>query len=752
MDGPVFRGWSCFSTQSTTDIPADGNWHLLSLTYTRTATAGNVQFFVDGVPRNTVGNTDVTSHQAPPSPDTTATLIIGASVNSEIQQFLGDMDEVEMFNRAVTPAEWTGLFNARAIGKCRDLIPIIVTTSPPFIGATVALSPGGSQTDSYSTAATPGTYTASAQPTVTTSTTEYRLRTPNTWTPTSAAGPSTTASVIAATIFTAFYDTYYRVTLSGQGCAAQGIPGVGPGSGNGWLLAGSTVSATLSGITGYTVTGGTINGVPQIPTSGVLSITVNPVNGPLTIIVNCAPGQGVPITVQTNQSGALAFTIAGNASVNGTYTAPKTYTATAGDSGYSHTTISPQTVAGTYYTFQNWSPSPTSTPAALPQSIPGIPTTATTYTANFNIAGYVVTVVNNCGGVSVGPVAQAISTTPLIFPPNTPLAVSAAPGSNQTLTNVVVSQPGAANQTFTFANGATTVSIGNLTGPITITVNCGTATGVTHTVTTSPAALKVTIDGSAQLTAPQTTSAWVAGTNHALGAPTQLNTAGTTQYTLKSTNGWTTTAGAISPTGAIASAPATSSTYTASFDTAYKVTMQLSGCTLLRDNTGIPASGGSAFIAAGTSIQFGIIPISGQQPWNVTLNGVNQNITGGFATTQTVNGPITVIAECGRITAAYSPNSLGVADLKLTSAAGSATAINLRVTSIGAFNPATITYTNTGLISVWGNLAAGQSAARNVILSATSGSLAIPFTYTVTYQADNMPAQTAVISVPFPRP
>ncbi len=45
--------------------------------------------------------------------------------------------------------------------------------------------------------------------------------------------------------------------------------------------------------------------------------------------------------------------------------------------------------------------------------------------------------------------------------------------------------------------------------------------------------------------------------------------------------------------------------------------------------------------------------------------------------------------------------------------------------------------------------AAGQSAARNVSWAATNGSLAIPFTYTVTYQADNMPAQTAVISVPF---
>src|SRR5207249_8358331 len=48
-------------------------------------------------------------------------------------------------------------------------------------------------------------------------------------------------------------------------------------------------------------------------------------------------------------------------------------------------------------------------------------------------------------------------------------------------------------------------------------------------------------------------------------------------------------------------------------------------------------------------------------------------------------------------------------------------------------------------------VAGGQSGIHGSSFTATAGSLSVPFNFTITYQADNMPPQTAVINVPFPR-
>jgi hypothetical protein len=145
--------------------------------------------------------------------------------------------------------------------------------------------------------------------------------------------------------------------------------------------------------------------------------------------------------------------------------------------------------------------------------------------------------------------------------------------------------------------------------------------------------------------------------------------------------------------------------------------------------------------------------LSGLSLWSVSINGTSQPPNLPLLITRTVTAPLTIVASCGNVTAAYGANSLGVIDIVLSSTANSATATNIRVTNITNITPSNIARTGGfPLGQAWGNLAGGQSAARNFFFGATSGSLSIPFTFTVTYEADNMPSRQTVISVPFPRP
>jgi hypothetical protein len=492
-----------------------------------------------------------------------------------------------------------------------------------------------------------------------------------------------------------------------------------------------------------------------------VTYTTNPanigaLNGPITVTVNCATAPGINITVQTNPQPSptgLSFTLAGNTSVNGTYTNSRTYTAPQNATGFSHATTSPQVVNGTQYTFQNWTPSPSGNPTSLAQTIPNIPASSTTYTANFQVTGYVVTVVNNCGSANVGPASLAISTNPLIFPPGSSLVASGTAGSGQAFQNIVVSfGGGGAPVTFT-TNPA---NIGALNGPITVTVNCGQATTVTHTVTTNPTgqALKVQIDSGALQTAPQS-AAWLPGSAHTLTSPSpQVNTGGDTQYSL---TGWTSTA-SVTSGGSVAAAPSTPATYTANFQVSgYKLTVGMStnGCATYTPNPAVPASG---FYAPSTVVLLAVSAASGYAISSVTgatfANGV-YSVTMSAPQTVTINclANATVLASLGN-------GSVGgniILSLNNTSAN---TAVNLTITgiSVNTPNPNGIVWDqgvvgapNLTLPWVLGNLSDNTGTARNLGFKATSGTINAAFSFTVTYKADNMAPVSTVINVPFPR-
>jgi uncharacterized protein (TIGR03437 family) len=206
---------------------------------------------------------------------------------------------------------------------------------------------------------------------------------------------------------------------------------------------------------------------------------------------------------------------------------------------------------------------------------------------------------------------------------------------------------------------------------------------VTDTVTTIPANLQVTIDGGSPVTAPQTVS-WVPSTSHTLGAPSpQFDGAGDTQYTLSVATPWTATAGAITSTGNVASAPATSSTYTATFNTAYQVTLVLNGCTVSQTNVPGLAARNPVFVAADSPVT---VTVSATLP-NVfqsiaAVPSTNATLTSDGISISSLTAPVAITATCAppqNVTLTVATNPTGLMALIGTSGSYAAAPISQQV-------------------------------------------------------------------------
>jgi concanavalin A-like lectin/glucanase superfamily protein len=104
--------WSGYSA-STASL-ADGQWHLVAVTVDRDNPSG-VTFWVDGV---SVGSFSATG-MATSSLDNAAPFRIGSRSSSVSGIFNGDIDEVGLFNRVLTAAEISQLYQAGIAGMCR---------------------------------------------------------------------------------------------------------------------------------------------------------------------------------------------------------------------------------------------------------------------------------------------------------------------------------------------------------------------------------------------------------------------------------------------------------------------------------------------------------------------------------------------------------------------------------------------------------------------------------------------------------
>ncbi|MCB9865909.1 MAG: LamG domain-containing protein [Phycisphaerales bacterium] len=103
-----------FTNYPRTGLVADGQWHHLAVTVDRDSPTGLVMY-VDGV-----GVTkDPTPHQGTLS--SSSDLWIGARDPAFGQTFFaGDLDEIELFNRALSQGEVQALYQAGKQGKCKD--------------------------------------------------------------------------------------------------------------------------------------------------------------------------------------------------------------------------------------------------------------------------------------------------------------------------------------------------------------------------------------------------------------------------------------------------------------------------------------------------------------------------------------------------------------------------------------------------------------------------------------------------------
>jgi len=106
------------SSDSSSIIIADNNWHHVAVTVDRATTSG-LHFYVDG---SLVATFNPTTRQGDLT--NTAPFVIGRNLISSEQIFIGTLDEIELFNRVLSPDEIKGIYNAKADGKCKPKIVV----------------------------------------------------------------------------------------------------------------------------------------------------------------------------------------------------------------------------------------------------------------------------------------------------------------------------------------------------------------------------------------------------------------------------------------------------------------------------------------------------------------------------------------------------------------------------------------------------------------------------------------------------
>ncbi|MBL8232546.1 MAG: hypothetical protein JNL98_28875, partial [Bryobacterales bacterium] len=386
-------------------------------------------------------------------------------------------------------------------------------------------------------------------------------------------GASQTVTPSSATTYTVNYSTQYLLTTS-TSPSAGGSLAIAPSSSDGFYNSGVGVQISAIANSGYNFSSWT----------GSVTGSTNPVtvtmSAPRNLTANfTATSTNLSITIASQPSG-LSITVDGTA-----YTTPQTFT---WQSGSTHTLLAPsqQGSTNTRHNFSNWSNG-----GSASQTIT-TPSSATTYTANYQTQHRLTTSVTGSGSIAANP--------------------ASGDGFYNAGTSVqLTANPNAGNQ-FSSWSGALT---GNsspsavlMDGPKTATANFVASTG-SYTVTSSPAGLTVLVDGGTYTT-PQTFN-WTAGSSHTLNAPASQGSASTRNVFTSWAHG-----GNASQT---ITAPASATTYTANYQTQHKLTTTITG------NGSVTVTPGAAdgFYNAGTGVQLSASPNQGSQfgGWSGSLTG-----------------------------------------------------------------------------------------------------------------------------------
>jgi hypothetical protein len=163
---PTSSATSCTNYVSTANV-ADGRWHFVAAVIDR---ATNQIRLYDGPVGGSLSL--VLTGQARPNAANNAALLIGSSypIASSKRFFKGAIDEVEIFNRALTLQELDLIFKAGSAGKCATVIPTptATRTSTPSPTATKTPTPTPSPTATRTPTPSPTvTKTPTSSPTAT---------------------------------------------------------------------------------------------------------------------------------------------------------------------------------------------------------------------------------------------------------------------------------------------------------------------------------------------------------------------------------------------------------------------------------------------------------------------------------------------------------------------------------------------------------------------------------------------------------
>jgi Concanavalin A-like lectin/glucanases superfamily len=111
----VGSGFSNYLSPPLTPALTDGNWHHIAVTVRRTGHAG-IRWYHNGILFGINDPTDRLGSLENDSPLRIGTRTAAPPLSG---WFLGDLDELEIYNRALTPQEVAGIFSAGAFGKCK---------------------------------------------------------------------------------------------------------------------------------------------------------------------------------------------------------------------------------------------------------------------------------------------------------------------------------------------------------------------------------------------------------------------------------------------------------------------------------------------------------------------------------------------------------------------------------------------------------------------------------------------------------
>jgi hypothetical protein len=440
----------------TSALVADGKWHLVAATVSRGSNTGG-KLFVDGAQVLTF---DPTIRSL--SLSNSARLRIGGGFGSD---FFGNVDEVEIFNRALLPSEVQLLYSAGSFGKCKpslQTVTLTVQTSP--VGLQARIGASGAYTPA------PISQLMQANQTQTISVTDPQFNTATgtgySFTGWSTGGSTATTNVQPASNFTAtanFQIACYALTVNVQPANAGSVT-LSPASGG---LAGLPQNCYAPGTVVALTATAAIGNVFQIWTgaTGTANTTTTTVTitAPVTVTANFAALQSVTLTVATNPTGLQA-----RIGTSGVYAAAPISQPVPANQTQTISVTDPQFVlsTGTGYSFTNWSTGgSTATTTVQPAS-------NFTATANFKVACYALTVnvqPANSGSVALSPASGGLTGLPAnCYAPGTVVTLTAAGASGNVLQSWT-GAPGTGNTTTVTVNAASTVTA-NFAPPPVVTV------------------------------------------------------------------------------------------------------------------------------------------------------------------------------------------------------------------------------------------------------------------------------------------